>query len=202
MGAEAACTLRQGRKRIAGKALLETSELIFRGDGVRLRIPFKEMTSVEAADDVLRVRYGESSADFLIGAVAARWAEKIRNPKSLLDKLGVKDGQRVVVLGVRDEYFLADLHARVDGVGSRMRSGADMVFVQADTLGALGRLAAIRKSIARDGAIWTITPRGKTGIKDTDVMAAGKAAGLVDVKVAAFSATHSALKFVIPRAQR
>jgi hypothetical protein len=33
-------------------------------------------------------------------------------------------------------------------------------------------------------------------------MAAGKQAGLVDVKVAAFSATHSAAKFVNPKAQR
>ena len=32
--------------------------------------------------------------------------------------------------------------------------------------------------------------------------AAGRAAGMVDVKVAGFSATHSALKFVIPKAQR
>jgi hypothetical protein len=50
--------------------------------------------------------------------------------------------------------------------------------------------------------IWTVTPKGKSGIKDTDVMAAGKAAGLVDVKVAAFSPTHTAAKFVIPKAQR
>ena len=33
-------------------------------------------------------------------------------------------------------------------------------------------------------------------------MAAGKAAGLVDVKVVAFSATHTAEKFVIPVAKR
>jgi hypothetical protein len=31
---------------------------------------------------------------------------------------------------------------------------------------------------------------------------AGKAAGLVDVKVAGFSATHTALKLVIPAARR
>jgi hypothetical protein len=33
-------------------------------------------------------------------------------------------------------------------------------------------------------------------------MAAGRSAGLVDVKVASFSATHSAAKFVIPKALR
>ena len=34
------------------------------------------------------VRYGE--ATFELGPKAERWAERIRNPKSLLDKLGVK----------------------------------------------------------------------------------------------------------------
>jgi hypothetical protein len=33
-------------------------------------------------------------------------------------------------------------------------------------------------------------------------MAAGKAAGLVDVKVCAFSETHTAEKYVIPRSSR
>jgi hypothetical protein len=34
------------------------------------------------------------------------------------------------------------------------------------------------------------------------VMAAGKAAGLVDVKVVGFSSTHTAQKFVIPLKNR
>jgi hypothetical protein len=50
--------------------------------------------------------------------------------------------------------------------------------------------------------IWAITPKGKDGIAEAAVVAAGKAAGLVDVKVAAFSPTHTAAKFVIPKAQR
>jgi hypothetical protein len=33
-------------------------------------------------------------------------------------------------------------------------------------------------------------------------MRAGKRAGLVDIKVVSFSATHSAEKYVIPRADR
>ena len=64
------------------------------------------------------------------------------------------------------------------------------------------RLPKVRDAIKRDGMIWTVTPKGKGGIKDTDVMGIGKAAGLVDVKVVSFSATHSANKFVIPKSAR
>ena len=39
-------------------------------------------------------------------------------------------------------------------------------------------------------------------IRESDVMAAAKAAGLVDIKNASFSETHSALKLVVPVAKR
>ena len=47
-----------------------------------------------------------------------------------------------------------------------------------------------------------ISPRGGKEMVDTVIMQAGKDAGLVDVKVARFSATLTARKFVIPFARR
>ena len=43
MGSEQLCTVRTGGKTSKGKALLETSEIIFRGD-FRLKIPFESIT--------------------------------------------------------------------------------------------------------------------------------------------------------------
>jgi hypothetical protein len=202
MGRELACAVTVGRRRVEGKALLETSELIFRSPELRLRIPFASISKLEAADGKLAVTHAVGAATFHIGAAAATWADKIRNPKSLLDKLGVKPEHKVVVLGVRDARFLADLRARVPKIASRPGKDADVIIIEANSLDELARLGALRGAIKPNGMIWTVTPKGKGGIKDTDVMAAGKSAGLVDVKVAAFSATHSAAKFVIPKAQR
>jgi hypothetical protein len=53
-----------------------------------------------------------------------------------------------------------------------------------------------------DGALWVIRPKGSKAVSEAEVMSAGKHAGLVDVKVASFSDTHTAEKFVIPRAAR
>jgi hypothetical protein len=53
-----------------------------------------------------------------------------------------------------------------------------------------------------NGALWIVRPKGRPEISERAVMAAGKAAGLVDVKVVSFSATHTAEKFVIPLAKR
>ena len=53
-----------------------------------------------------------------------------------------------------------------------------------------------------NGALWIIRPKGVKEITEAETMAAGKAAGLVDVKVVRFSDTHTAEKFVIPLASR
>ena len=52
------------------------------------------------------------------------------------------------------------------------------------------------------GALWVVYPKGVQTIREIEVIAAGREAGLKDVKVASFSATHTALKFVIPVASR
>lgn len=125
--------------------------------------------------------------------------EGIRSPKSLLDKLGVKPGHVVSVLGVDDAGFRRDLAARAAAVSDgRPRRGSDLVFLGAQTPAGLRRLARLRDAIAPDGAVWVVWPRGRPQLKEDQVRAAAIAAGLVDVKVAAFSATHSALKLVIP----
>ena len=47
MGLEATCAVRFGKQASDGKALLETTELVFRG-ALRLKIPLKDVSSVEA----------------------------------------------------------------------------------------------------------------------------------------------------------
>jgi hypothetical protein len=201
LGNEAVCRVRFGEQVSEGKALLETAELIFRGD-FRLRIPFRQITDLESEDGELRVRFDRGTAIFDLGRDAEPWADKIRNPRGLLDKLGVKPSHRVAVLGVKDEDFLSQLLARLED-NEGVTSGADLIFYEADHLEDLARLEELASTINRKGAIWVVSPKGKgTEVKDTDVMAAAKSAGLVDTKVVAFSDTHTALKLVIPVARR
>ena len=47
-----------------------------------------------------------------------------------------------------------------------------------------------------------VYPKGQKHITENDILAAGRKSGLKDVKVVAFSATHTALKFVIPVSNR
>jgi hypothetical protein len=199
LGQEAICKIRVGRKVVEGKALLESEELIFRADDLRLKIPFREMRSVEALDGWLRLSYSEGPAAFELGAKAAKWAEKILHPKSLIDKLGVKAGMRVSVLGIQDDRFRRDLGSRIGDIAeSRAAKDSDLIFFAAEQTGALDKLRDVSRSLKANGAVWVVYPKGQTHITEGGVLAAGKRAGLVDVKVASFSSTHTALKFVIP----
>jgi len=208
MGAEAPCTLRFEGETAVGKALLETEELLFRpGErgGRRLVVPLREIARAEARDGVLRIGWGAASADFVLGAVAAKWLEKIKNPRSRLDKLGIKAGQRVALVGAVEEGFAAELEARGAAIAAASaRAPADVVFLAADRRAALSRLASLvrERRLARNGAIWVLRPKGVVAIVEADVREAARAAGLVDVKVVAFSATHTAEKLVIPLDRR
>jgi hypothetical protein len=204
MGSEAVSRVSYKGQASEGKALLETSEIIFRGGDFRLMIPFNQIESLDATDGELHVGYDGGVAVFELGRDAEKWAEKIRSPRGLLDKLGVKPGMKVAVLGVEDDDFLLQLTGRVGELAQGEGvNDADFVFYEADAVEDLARLRALRGAIKPAGGVWVVSPKGKTAqIKDVDVMAAAREAGLVDTKVVGFSATHTALKLVIPKADR
>jgi hypothetical protein len=204
MGYDASCELTVDGKTSKGTAWLEHKELVFRGP-TRLAIPLTSITSATAEAGTLHVRFGKRSAEFAIGAAAAKWASRIMNPPSRLDKLGVKPGMSVALIGVSD----ANLAAEVEQRGGKVLTGVpragqvvDAIFYEANHRDALSRLAALRKLIRPAGAVWVVRPKGRTEITEAETMSAGKRAGLVDVKVVSFSDSHTAEKFVIPVAKR
>jgi hypothetical protein len=211
MGQEALCRVRFGDQTADGKALLETNEIIFRGQregsseaAFRLKIPLVSITDLVEDGEELRVSFSGGTAHFELGAkAAAKWAGIIRNPKGLIDKLGVKDGAAAAVLGVTDAAFLQQLHSKAASVAATLTPGNDFVFYEADEIDDLLRLDELKQGIKPNGAIWVVSPKGKGArVRDVDVMAAARAAGLVDTKVVSFSDTHTALKLVIPKAAR
>ncbi len=202
MGSEASCTLRLGTKTDHGKAFLETDFLLFRGTE-RVRIAFSDMSKVVAKDGVLTIDFADKKAKLTLGAGAEKWAEKIRNPKGRIDKLGIKPGAKVVLVGGFDSELRAELAARSARVTEGSRGNAhDHVLFAADGLKDLAGLGKLTKLLAPAGGIWIVYPKGRTEIREADVLAAGRALGLTDVKVARFSEIHTALRFVVPLAKR
>ena len=203
MGAEAQCTITIKGRTAKGRAKLETDVLQFRGGGVSLVVPFSKMKIVTADAGALAFNAPEGRVVLQLGAAAPRWAHKILHPPSRLQKIGVRADWRAAALGITDQEFLNELQAAVGFLSiGRAVKHCDAIFFGASRGQQLTRLPQLRASLKPNGALWVIRPKGRPEISEADVMAAGKAAGLVDVKVVSFSATHTAEKFVIPLADR
>ena len=118
--------------------------------------------------------------------------------KPLLDRLGVKPGAKVALVNLDDPGFVKLLRQRTSDIVKRKpRTPCDVVFVGAEEVRDLERLAEVKAWIEPNGAVWVIRPKGGRGaLRELEVMGAGLAAGLVDNKIASFPDTHSAMRFV------
>jgi hypothetical protein len=124
-------------------------------------------------------------------------------PASLIRKLGIRAGSRVVTSGATRGFvdLLGELPAGAR-LTSRATPGADVIVVFAKTLADLRRrLARAVPALAVDGGLWLCYPKRTSGVEtDLDfgiVQRLGLEAGLVDNKSAAVDDTWSAVRFVI-----
>ena len=131
----------------------------------------------------------------------------------LLDKLGIRPGMRVAIVGRLEDDdevldaegpFLARLADRTSDITvGAPKPDTDVVFLAADSTAELAALAALRRRIRVNGAIWVVSRKGRAStLRDVEVMAAARATDLIDNKVVAFSATRTTIRLVIPVALR
>ena len=202
MGKELNCSVRFGKQQSEGKALLETSEILFRGE-FRLRIPFSTIKTAKAVDGELRLQTADGLAVFHLGAAAEKWCDKILHPKSRIEKLGVKAGAKVALVGEFDAEFLREVGSLTKSVNKgKTISDSDWIFFAANSKADLASLSKISKSMQGAAALWIVYPKGQKHITENDVLTAGRKCSLKDVKVVGFSPTHTALKFVLPVSRR
>jgi len=203
MGKELQGAVRVGRQRHQGKILLETNELIFRGTDYRLKIIFNEIRDVQAKNGQLRIATNDDVLTFEVGTAAEKWREKILHPKTRVQKLGVKEGTKVRLLGEFPSDFVNELKAasaeilEADGLAN-----AEHNFIAVEGKSSLAAVAKHAKKLKDAEALWVLYEKGKKDLTENDVIAAGRKAGLKDVKVVGFSSTRTALKFVLPLEKR
>lgn len=197
MGKDAQVSARFADGTDEGRLQYEAPKLLFRGARRRV-FEGEALNGVRAEGSDLVLADGSR---FALGEVqAGRWAEAIANPKGRLDKLGVKPGMRVAILGVADDALVAELTMRGAEVLHELAE-LDLLFYAADSVHELSRIGELIPALADKGALWIVSRKGKAAtVKDVEVMAAAKAFGLVDNKVVGFSETLTALRFVRRRA--
>src|SRR5437660_8158775 len=133
MGNEATGKVHFDRQQSEGKALLETSEILFRGD-FRLKIPFSTIKSAKVVDGELRLQIAEGLAVFHLGPAAGKWCDKILDPKSRIEKLGAKPGERASLLDDAEPEFCREMTGLTEPVGKgKVASDSERVLLAADS---------------------------------------------------------------------
>ncbi len=191
MGREAICTCRWGGKTAEVKALLETRELILRGD-FKKKMQISELKDVRADGDDLVFKVGGESVALTLGEKnAAGWVKKIKTPPpSLKDKLGLKGGAKALVIGAVKDPALKEA---LTGAATKAAAKAEMAVAVVENE---KELAQAIRACPRDAPIWIVHRKGKgAGFGDTPVRAAMRAKGFMDTKVSAVSEAFSATRY-------
>ena len=123
--------------------------------------------------------------------------------RSRVEKLGVKKGLDVLLLGIEDDRaFVKELREAGAAIRTSGTAQADLIFAVFRRREDLRRLPLIVPRLKAAGALWTLRPKGSKDLSESEMMRAGQDAGLVDVKVVSFSDVLTAEKFVVPLARR
>jgi hypothetical protein len=111
LGREATCQCNWAGTTAEVKALLETNEIILRGE-IRRRIPLQKLTNVKVQLDSLCFSVDREPVQLFLGALAAEsWAKKVKAPpRSLAQKLGITGKTVVRSIGnITDRALLSAL---------------------------------------------------------------------------------------------
>ncbi len=175
---------------------LEPREIVC-SRGVKRRFAHAEMTRLAVRGSTLEFACGSERIAIELGTSAKTWLDRIQNPRSRVQKLGVAVGMTVCVLGRSDADAIAEV---ADALGSapktRLSAAVDLVLCFAHEPAELDRLAAIAPKLAERGAVWVLWPKGRKDFSHDHVVAAGKAVGLSITKSMGFSEQLTGLRLV------
>lgn len=195
MGREAVCTCDWAGNVAEVKALLESSELILRGD-IRRRVPFSDIKEVKVLSEGLRFKVGGERVELLLrSSVGAKWAAAITGPPpSLSRKLGITNKTVVRTIGEIRDNGLKDAIQEAARVSSR---DADLIVACVDTPESLkAALKQARKQILDSVPIWIVYAKGPGhALNETAIRSLLRENGLMDTKVASVSNGLTALRF-------
>lgn len=198
MGTNSHGSVNVGGQKVNCEADFASDHVVFSG-GRRGEVKYSKIKVLGTARGILKIEVDGAVMEFPLGDKVDRIAAKIRKPPTLFDKLGIKDGTAGHFVGTPAWFGKqAEAMGLTEGYP---RKPVDLLIVAAGSPDELD-FDDWRKRITEQGGVWVVYRKGGHGTRELDVIEAGRAAGLKDIKVVRFDDTHTALKFVVPLAQR
>ena len=137
-------------------------------------------------------------------------AEKDYSRRDITDKLGLKPGFAVRVVGKGDKDLLVHVREKIGRRLVRDSAPADVILYWPKRVEEITPiLTELRAAIVPNGGVWVMTAKkgcrsasGMEYLNQTDLIPLGLAAGLVDNKTCSVSESESGMRFVIRRKDR
>lgn len=179
---------------------LDAAELTCRG-GWKRKFALAELQDLAVRSGRLEFTSDGEAIGIELGAAAATWLDRIRNPRSRMQKLGVLPDSTVCVLGKAEADAVAEIAAVLGSPPkTRLVAGADLVLCFCQDPDGLARLASIAPKLGAKGAVWLLWPKGRKDFAHEHVVAAARRAGLSSTKSMGFSGAFTGLRFVRAKA--
>lgn len=196
MGRETTTTVKTSTATATAKVLLETNEIICRGE-LKRRFPFAAMKNLKSIDGWLKFRCEGDEVAIQLDDAADAWLKRIKNPPSRVAKLRVKAGDSVLLLGAVEDDVRPELTAAGAKIVAKLSNRPSVVLYFIEATSALKKLSSIEESLADGGAVWVLWPKGAdAGVRHEDVASAGRACGLNQTISIGFSAKFTGLRLV------
>ncbi|GAA0750576.1 hypothetical protein LRH25_19990 [Ideonella azotifigens] len=175
------------------QAMLEGHAILLKGD-FKAKLAVAELQDLRTQEDLLVAHTRQGPLALALGEKeAALWLKKILHPPSLADKLGVSEG-----LAVHLQQAHAELKRVLDPVAPNYvpLAQAQLAFIVVDTAQDLTALKALAKAKPEGCQLWVLRRKGAAAeVKESEIMALTRAAGLAPSKTSAWSDTYAADRY-------
>jgi hypothetical protein len=193
MGREATAHCQWAHESGTCKVLIETRELILRGD-LRRRVPLSQLSDLSVHEDQLRFRVDQDQVALHFGPkLAQRWAKALTAPPpTLAKKLSISPESRLLILGKAES---PELKAAIAQGRTSVNGEADLILAVVNTTRDLD--LALGQLPANPPPLWIVHPKGPTSnIGELAVLETLRQRGFTDTKVASVSPQFTARRFI------
>lgn len=193
MGRETKTEVRSAKLKGEARVHLD-SEMLTIGPPFRMKLTLSGLGASSGKDGLTLAQGTERILIAMSEKEAATWLKSILDPPSLADKLGVKAGLAMTLVGaLPDEIVAASKGAAVlKTLPTKLDAALTITAIRSLDLKLLAALVA---ALPAKGAVWLVYEKGV--LKGDALIFAARDAGLKDTKVAKISETHAALRFIL-----
>lgn len=198
MAMEAACRLQVGRQKYEGRVRMEGGYIDFSG-ATKFRFRLGEIRNPSRAEDAIQFDFHGNAVSIQVGEKAApRWIDYILHPQTQAEKLGVREGDTVRIIGHEDPELLASIADKGASAVHSSTATCDVMVLGVERPTDLHAVRHLFDRIRPSGSLWVLLPKSVRTVTKANVVVAARESSLELSKALDYSESFSAFRMNRP----